>query len=289
MHYLTGWRRKLVLLFCSEKRLGARQLLAVYATKTFEQMRQTLITEADVDWAIYENKPRIRDLNRHFNKLKAEFIGQPELCFYHAMLIVLLRRNYQAVQTFAEFERLWQTQTDFLLAHLSLRWVISACDTFVDFSPTLSNQAVRAGILMNAVSLINTLKVYETQLLAIERQLGFDPKRLDFSQFSLAHDELAMGEGLDYFRVGRDDTLKNMRARYQQLAELDPLAGKILLHVFEAVQHTDSAFAFVKALHTDEKGGWWQEQVTPPTDVEQMQATDIKEPNHAISHQSANH
>lgn len=267
MYHLTGWQRKLVLLFCSEKRLGAKQLLAVYADKSFAEMKHTIITDTDVDWTVYENRPRIRDLNKHFNKLKAEFIGKPELCFYHAMLVVLLRRDYKSAQTFAEFERLWQAEADFLLEQLSLRWVVSACDTFVDFSPKLTNNAVRASILMNVVSLVNTLKVYETQLLAIERALGFEPKRLDFSQFSLAHDALAMGTGLEYFRVGRDDTLKNMRTRYQHLATLDPLAGKILLQVFESVQHIDSAFAFVKALHTDDKSMWWQSDATVPTDL----------------------
>src|SRR5699024_8731048 len=115
MKELTGWKRKAVLLFKSEKRLGAKQVISHYSNKSLDEMKEKIIKETDLDWSIYEDKSRIKDLNRHLNKVKKEFIGKSELCYYHAVLVILLRRDYQPNHTFLEFESLWKTESDFLL------------------------------------------------------------------------------------------------------------------------------------------------------------------------------
>ena len=159
MTELTGWKRKAILLFASEKKLGAGEVVSSYSNKSYTDMKRKILSEEEVEWVENSDKPRLKDLSAHLNKVKTEFIDKPEICFYHATLIVLLRRGYKSKETYKEFEKLWETESDFLLSNLSLRWIVSACDTFVDHSPN----PLRSAIFLNVSTLINTLKIYETE------------------------------------------------------------------------------------------------------------------------------
>lgn len=251
MSQLKGWQRKLVLTFKSEKRLGAATILKTFTKKTIEEMKATLITKDMCDPAALTDKPKSLDLSAHLDNLKHQFIGQPEINFYHATLIVLLRRGYKVTETFCEFEALWTTETDYLLEHFSLRWIISACDTFVDHSPDQTRKA----ILMNASTLINTSKVHESQQFLYKDNL---PKAVNLKQKQkFVEGDQPLYDGLTYFRIGNDDTLCNMRKRYKKFCQLDAFAGRMLLHIFDRLQYLDSAFALAKSLHGD-TSTWWE-------------------------------
>lgn len=253
MTELPKWQRKLILLFKSEKRLNAGKIIKTFNNKSIDEMKETIITTSMCDLKMLSNKPRIKDLSSHLDKLKHQFIGKPELCFYHAALIVLIRRGYKIKDTFTELETLWSTETDYLLKHLSLRWIISACDSFIDHSDSMT----RAAIFMNITTLINTSKVYETkQFLQLEPNA--EPLQLVTYKIDLLYnDDLPLYDGLTYFRVGYDDTLKNMRSRYEQFSETDKLASTILLSVFDRLQTNGSAFSILRSLHKDSKSQWW--------------------------------
>lgn len=238
-------------LFTSEKTRHADVILQEFEDKTFEQMQAITITQEMCQAEALTDKPRTKALPAHLENLRHQFVGSSELCFYHAVLVVLLRRQYQPEHTFAAFDSLWQSQIDYLLSTLSLRWLVSACDTFVDYSPN----PIRAALLMNVPTLINTLKVYETQryLYSIAPNSPLCPQRTE----ALYQKHLSLYDGLTLFRIGTDDTLKNMRQRYQKLQQQDPFAGQILLTIFDRLQYTDSAFATMQHLHTDDKSAWW--------------------------------
>lgn len=247
----SGWQRKLILLFKSEKTLNAQAIINEFTKKSLDEMKACIITNSTCNSMALSNKPRTKDLQDHLDNLKHQFIGQSELCFYHANLIVLLRRGYKIDDTFAEFERLWNTETDYLLSHLSLRWLVSACDTFIDHA----HDTTRAAILMNVPTLINTLRVYETHKFL---QHNSNSKSLmDDSVAALYNGDLPLYNGLTYFRIGSDDTLKNMRNRYEGFYDSDKLAASILLSVFDKLQNHKSAFTSMRALHKDEKSKWW--------------------------------
>lgn len=257
----TGWQRKAQLLFKSEKLLGAEEIFSYFSQFSMAQMKEAPITSQlqIFDSIVPSPTPpdeentltpkRLKDLHSHFARLQQEFLGQRLICLYHAVLIVLLRRGFQTLQTFTAFETLWQLESGYLLNHLSLRWLVSSADTFVDFSPNPTRQA----LFLNVPTLVNTLKVYETQ-----RDLLTD-NTLPLSEKIQAQQQqhLALYDGLRYFRVGTDDTLKNMRARYEKFAAIDPFATQFLLAVFDRSQQQPSAFAMLKSLHTDKKSQWW--------------------------------
>lgn len=251
MTELTGWKRKAILLFASEKKLGAGEVVSSYSNKSYTDMKRKILSEEEVEWVENSDKPRLKDLSAHLNKVKIEFIDKPEICFYHATLVVLLRRGYKSKETFKEFERLWETECDFLLSNLSLRWIVSACDTFIDHSPN----PLRSAILMNVSTLINTLKIYETEKFLRGFEAIDDINEKNVEALYLKH--LALYQGLTYFRIGTDDTLRNMRTRYEAFKDLDQLATSILLFVFEQIQNSQTAFSLMKSLHKDEKSKWW--------------------------------
>ena len=253
MTVTSGWQRRFILLFKSEKTLNAGEVVKTFNQKSINEMKATIITTSMCDSTVLSHKPRTKDLESHLGNLKHQFIGKPELNFYHAALIVLLRRHYKPKQIFTEFERLWENEASYLLTQLDLRWIVSACDDFIDYS----SNAPRAAILMNVITLINTLKVYETkQFLQLSTPLKQTPLLTDkIDVLHRTHQPLY--DGLTYFRIGTDDTLINMRRRYKQFYHSDKLAATMLLFVFDKLQTNDSAFSTLRSLHKDDKSKWW--------------------------------
>ena len=254
MQESKNWQRKLVLLFRSEKRLNASSIVKSYDGKSYEDMKKTEITKDMCDLDLVTDVRKTKDLEGHLNNLKYRSIGEPELCFYHNTLVILLRRKYKTKETFAEFERLWLTETEFLLSHLSIRWIVSACDTFIDYS----NNPSRRAILMNVITLVNTLRTYETDRY-LRLSIGTDlPPFNEDKKAELYKGDLPLYDGLTYFRIGTDDSLRNMRKRYTKLYKVDEFATTILLDVFEKLQNNKSAFTTLRSLHKDDWSKWWQ-------------------------------
>lgn len=242
----TGWQRKATLLFKSEKTLGAEPIFAYFTHLSLATMKATLITPDlqifDSEITVNASEPkRFKDLHSHFTNLQHEFLGQPLLCLYHAVLVVLLRRKFDSVNVFQAFEQLWQSEQDFLWHNLSLRWLVSSADTFVDFSPNPTRQA----IFLNIPTLINTLKVYETKLDLLTDNSLPNPDKVQAYQ----QKHLALYDGLRHFRLGTDDTLHNMRQRYEKFANVDKFAADFLLTVFDRLQTGDTAFALMRQYH----------------------------------------
>ncbi len=244
------WKRKLQKLFTSEKHLGAKQLLRHYAHQDTDRMKAKII-HTDTINQCYESK-KIRDLHEHLEYLKNEFEGQSELCYYHATLVVLLRRRYNVTVTYAKLQALWESESHYLLENLSLRWIISACDSFIDYD----SNATRRAILMNAVTLINTLRVGETQLFLTHEKTE-NKTHVCEEKLEAQYQRLwALYDGLTYFRAGADDTLENMRHRYESFRQEDELATRILLTVFSRVHQYDNAFGIMKTLN-HARPDWW--------------------------------
>lgn len=255
-----------------DKLLGAAEILSVYQAQPIESLKSALIAfdKPSLIAQAYQHNSYLCDqpddaifnaatldnyetqcfdnLYQHLRYLQLEFIGQSELCFYHTVLIVLLRRGYEVNYTFKTFDALWQSQSDYFFDRLSLRWLISAADSFIDFSPN----ALRRAILMNVVSLINTLKIYETQLfLVTDNLLPLAPK-ID----ALYSKHQGLYEGLTFFRLGSDDTLAQMRTRYERFVKQDEFATRFLLVIFARLHKMPSAFNLIKQFHNPAWAYW---------------------------------
>ncbi|WP_198912819.1 hypothetical protein, partial [Streptococcus agalactiae] len=84
---------------------------------------------------------------------------------------------------------------EFLCQHLSTRWLISACDTFIDYS---SDDYLKA-LLMNAVVLINTIKLQESERFLTDTQ---NAQVDEHRKQSLQTERLALFDGVAGFAVG---------------------------------------------------------------------------------------
>lgn len=149
--------------------------------------------------------PRVKDQSGHFRKsleLTQEFLGMPELCRLHALLIAHLRKSDQPDHTMALFTRIWTQEAEFLFEHLDPRWLVSAITTFGDHGQTETQRRVGQSMTV----LFASMKLYESERL----YSGFGPenefklKRLVHSKLPLNMDRYALvSGGLDINMLGR--------------------------------------------------------------------------------------
>ncbi len=57
----SGWRRKAILLFKSEKQLNAGKIVKTFMNKSLDEMKASLITDAMCDASALTHKPRTND------------------------------------------------------------------------------------------------------------------------------------------------------------------------------------------------------------------------------------
>ncbi len=228
-----------------KRRSGAKQLSDLISMDFHQQSKQ-LIAAGDVVYTHGSGD----DIEEHFIALMDEFSGQSELCYTHAKIIVLIRRDFEAKKHFKIFEQLWQEEKYFLLANLNTRWLVSATDTFADYS---NNDAIK-GLSIACSCLVNTVKMQESERFITNAQNCTDNQekitKLDNSE------RFALFDGTSVFKFGTDDTLRNMRWRIDKAAKLN-IAGEILLEIFLRLQQFDTIYKRSKDRHTRDKTGWW--------------------------------
>jgi len=86
----------------------------------------------------------------------------------------------------------------------------------------------------------------QTNVLMIRKKIA----RLDNEE------RFSLFDGTSVFKVGTDDTLRNMRWRIDKVAKLN-VAGNILLEIFLRLQTYDTVYKRFKDRHIRDKTGWW--------------------------------
>jgi len=233
-----------------KKRRGAENYEQIFKEIDYTKLKNDIIPgDSPKQFQSY----MIKDLNEHMVHLKTGFAGKSELLYYHAQLIVLLRRGADVKSNFLLFDDLWKNESDFLCANLNMRWLIAAADTFIDHDA----DAITSALMLNAVILINTIKLYETEryLYNIESKQSkdYDLEKLD----PISKNCFDLFDELPSFRVGVDDTLRNMRWRIEAIAQSRPLAHQLLLEVFDRVNKHDSVYKRFRECHQKPRTAWW--------------------------------
>jgi hypothetical protein len=205
---------------------------------------------------IREGEPELmrgshHDVMRQIQSLEKEFLGLPKLHHYHASLIVLIRREADLEKNLKRFFGLWQQEKDWLLANLSLRWLVSAADTLVDHDPDPRS----AAMAFSTSVLINAVKAYESE----KYFLGQSGSRPDYLEDKMAHVQnhlVPLFGGLSCYTIGSDDTLRNMVWRAKALGR-ETMGAAIFLSVLNRLAEFDTPFAQLKIHHTRQKTQWW--------------------------------
>jgi hypothetical protein len=182
-------------------------------------------------------------LDEHLACVRTSFAGEPQIDFYHAALSVLIRRGMDTPLAIERFEQLWSEQGDHLLASLDSRWLVSACDTLMDWA---RNPLERA-IACIGSTFMNTIKLYETE------RLGSGTIRTPLQEF--AH-PAPLFDGMTSFSVGRGDMIHNLRKRTAAVCAGDTTAGKIVLELLKRADRADTVYRRLAELHQVEETRW---------------------------------
>lgn len=230
-----------------QRRFGAARLNVLHTgDEDFEALKTTLI---DAGESVL-SRGSAKDIQQHHATLRQEFSGQPELCFHHAMLIVMIRREIDVANTFLRFQNLWQQHEAWLLEHVNIRWLVSACDTFADHSQNASERS----LALTTALLMNTVKVYETENVMTEHHpIQYDSKMVHKVQ----QEAIPLFEGMSCFTIGSDDTLRNMVWRMRDIAP-SYMTGRILMEVFHRLSTLPTAFGRMRQSHTRPKTQFWE-------------------------------
>lgn len=187
-------------------------------SREIPRLKETLVggPARGIHWA---TKP---DIDPHFQHMKQDFVGLPELCFVHGMLIALIRREENLAHHVPTFLSLWETESDFLRTHLNSRWLLSACDTIACHGPEL--QRSHAAVLS---ALFHSFQLHETER-QVMRDTSYDPAKYRLHVVTHAggsHIPLWDGIKADAFENG--DSCTNMLRYVVGLLDRDPLMGPI--------------------------------------------------------------
>ncbi|PWQ94632.1 hypothetical protein [Leucothrix arctica] len=228
------------------KRKGASKASQDTSTINYDELKSKIV---NADELIYTHGSS-KNLEEHLANLLNEFAGQSELLYYHAKLIVLIRREYKTSSQFKAFQELWEREKDFLIKHLNTRWLVSAADTFTDFSSDANERALSLSISL----LVNTIKLNETErYLQHAESLTDDEMRKE----ALQNGRIALFDGTSALAVGTDDTLRNMRWRLDDICENDTISGAILQEIFLRLQSEETVYKRFRTRHVRQKTAWW--------------------------------
>ena len=228
------------------KRRSGAIVLSEKISSDFSRQKKVIIDGDEIQYTHGSSN----NLEEHFVALRDEFIDQSELCYTHAKIIVLIRRDFEVKNQFILFEKLWEEEKDYLLKHLNTRWLISATDTFAD----LSDDDTIKSLSIACSCLLNTVKIQESEHFITNYDCYEDDSkkiiRLDNEE------RVPLFDGISVFKVGTDDTLRNMRWRIDKAAKIN-IAGEVLLEIFLRLQEHDTVFKRLRNKHKRSKTGWW--------------------------------
>jgi hypothetical protein len=190
--------------------------------------------------ALVGRRPALDD---HLAGVRTGFAGDPQIDFYHAALSVLIRRGMETPLAIERFERLWSEQSKHLLASLDSRWLVSACDTLMDWASDPRERAVAC----IGSTLMNTIKLYETE------RLGSGTVHIPLRE--LAH-PTPLFDGMTSFSVGWGDMIHNLRKRTAAVCAGDTTAGKIVLELLRRADRADTVYRRLAELHQVEETRW---------------------------------
>ena len=209
-------------------------------------MASTVVTEPDRELRHPEVRTAARrfPLPDHLILLQRDQVGRPMAALQHAALVVLIRREIALDAALARYFELWETHTDLLLTGLSLRWLISAADSFADHGRTDGERA--AGFAASLFA--NTIKLYET-----ERHYLMDIPVTDGNlEDNVPPFDL---DGITAFRPS-GDSIGNLFKRKDRVVEPLGAAGRILSRVMQRAGEIDTVYARMRDFHTGKNHKW---------------------------------
>lgn len=168
---------------------------------------------------------RSKDFIDHFHQLQPEFSGSSRLSHLLACTIVVLRRDPECERAIALFWRIMDEQFDVIRSEFSLRWLVAISDTVADFGRNSGECAIG----MSASVYANAAKLHESELKLFYPNRPWPPQKRFSSGGKLF-------DGMLTYWVEKGDLIENMFLRSSRIANLEPVAGKVLAEVIERLK-----------------------------------------------------
>ncbi len=135
----------------------------------------------------------------------------PEPARRIAELIRELRNGRQTERHWPMLQELMETEPARLVPHLSIRWLVSVCDTYADFAaPPRSCHALLISTFVNMLRLAETCRFTRPVI---------DQDRWTETKARI----LPLYDGLTTFAIDRQDTFLNLARRIRRQLDGDPL------------------------------------------------------------------
>ena len=165
---------------------------------------------------------------RKLRELSQEFDGLPELLLLHGVLIAHLRRRSAPAHTAALFLRLWAEESDWLLARLDARWMVSAITTFGDHGATETQRRLGQSLSL----MFGMMKLYETERL-------YAPAQPDQPFAWAKRPQVPLAMQMDAYALGGGGLDVNMLGRLWQDTGSDPVIGPLARRLLDLLIHDD--------------------------------------------------
>lgn len=178
---------------------------------------------------------RYEDLKTHLHSMD-RLVEKNTTCdfimykYYFVALTVALRRNINIQHTRKLFLDLWKEYNNDLIKELSLRWLISAADSLVDYGESDTQKS----IAMLAVGLANTIKLVETE----RRLTNSTTAPLDTKNIK----DHRLFDQVNIFSVEKGDLMFNMWKRFDAVIKLDNLSGSIFQEILKRLTIYDTTY-----------------------------------------------
>lgn len=229
-----------------QRKIGAKAASASIDTN-FREQRNIIISGEEARTPLYGSS---NNLEEHLIALREVFIGQSELCYTHAKIIVMLRREFEVEKHFRLLEDLWNKESEFLLKSLDFHWLLSASARFAENAKdqTVSSLGIATTCLQISVRLAESERFLTNSIHCKDDKTK--QNRLDDGE------RIPLFEDIPVFKFGTDDTVRFLRWQLDKAAKFH-VAGEILLEVFKRLQEVDTIYKRARDRHTRNKTGWW--------------------------------
>jgi len=172
------------------------------------------------------------DLANELVKWRRTFVGQPKLNYAHAASIIFIRRHLCLEAVLPFFLQIWQEAGQFLCQNLNTKWLISACDTYLDHGDSeLDRSYALAGAL-----LMKTIKLYESELIS---RNAFQTELSEIKKQELF-------DGYYTFSIFRGDLINNIEQRVASVTATGRPSQLILAELFARAQTRNTAYKRLK-------------------------------------------
>lgn len=195
----------------------------------FAVLKAEILPSLPVDPAAARLPRGARDYETQLRTLVPEFAGRSALLFAHTALIVAIRRRLDLAVDVPLFERMWEEEGDFLREQLSLRWLVSACDTFADHAA----DPTRRALAMIGTVIVNSVKLQETERLMLGLAGQALPEKPPGG---------TLFDGLTVFSWPRGDMVANMITRIRHVSAGDSVLGPLLTEMVARLLHHDTVY-----------------------------------------------